>query len=164
HKPCVIELPICFDHFAFGEKRIGRRSALTVEVEINGWRLSFATTHLEVRNDPACRARQVRVILAETGRPGAPDAAILAGDFNTNAMARGGLWRTLCAAGRLAFGNVARQQARFACPQIHEPLFDLLAAHGFTAEGFNDAAPTCHLLMRELKDASPAPAWLTHAF
>jgi len=164
NNPRVIELPVCFDHFAFGEKRLGRRSALAVEVEVNGRRLSFATTHLEVRNEPACRARQGRAILAELERPGAPDAAILAGDFNTNAMARGGPWRTLRAAGRLAFGNVARQQARFACPQNHEPLFALLAAHGFTAEGFNDALPTCHLLMRELKDASPAPDWLTRAF
>lgn len=159
----VIELPVCFDHFAFGEKRLGQRHALAVELSINGRRLSVATTHLEPRTDPACRARQVQAILDDLERPGMPEAAILAGDFNTNAMARGGLWRTLRATRRLAFGKVARQQARFACPQVHEPLFDRLAAHGFTPAGFNDALPTCHLLMRELKDASPLPAWLTRA-
>lgn len=158
----VIQLPVCFDHFACSEKRIGRRSALAVEVELNHGRLSFATTHLEVRNDPACRARQVRAMLADLAKSDS-DAAILAGDFNTNATARGGVWRTLRTSGRLTFGNTTKQVQRFAAPQRHESLFDLLAAHGFMAEGFNDTATTCHLILRAMEEASPMPRWLTKA-
>jgi len=159
--PRVIELPVCFDHFGFSEKRIGRRTALAVEVELKARNLSFATTHLEVRNTPDCRANQVKAILAELERLDGRDSAVIAGDFNTNATPRGGIWRTLRAASRLTFGNAARQRSRFAAPQQHEPLFDLLARQGFSAEGFNDAEPTCHLLMSCMKDASPLPGWMT---
>lgn len=162
HNPRVIELPVCFDHFGFSEKRIGHRSALAIDVKINGRRLSFATTHLEVRNDPACRARQVRAILADLEQSDS-DAAVLAGDFNTNATARGGVLRTLRATGRLALGNTTKQRQRFASPQPHESLFDVLAAHRFSAEGFNDTATTCHLILHGLEDASPMPRWLTKA-
>lgn len=161
--PRVIELPVCFDHFGFSEKRIGRRTGLAVEVDVNGRSLSFATTHLEVRHTPACRARQVEAILTDLQNVPA-DAAIIAGDFNTNAMARGGIWRTFRAAVNLAFGNVEHQRYRFANPQKHEPLFTLLAAHGFTGEALNDTATTCHLITRGLEDASPLPGRLTRAF
>ncbi len=159
----VIELPICFDHFGFSEKRIGRRTGLAVEVDVNGRSLSLATTHLEVRHTPACRARQVEAILNDLQNVPS-DAAIIAGDFNTNAMARGGIWRTFRAAVNLAFGNVERQRFRFANPQKHEPLFTLLTEQGFTGAGLNDAATTCHLITRGLEDASPLPAWLTRPF
>ncbi|MBS1787620.1 MAG: hypothetical protein JST85_07860 [Acidobacteria bacterium] len=158
----VIELPVCFDHFAFSEKRIGCRSALAVDVEISHRQVSFATTHLEVRNDPACRTRQVQAILADLAKFDS-DAAILAGDFNTNATARGGVWRTLRATGRLTLGNKTKQLQRFAAPQRHESLFDLLAAHDFSAEGFNDTNTTCHLILRVVEEASPMPRWLTKA-
>ncbi len=162
--PRVIQLPVCFDHFNFSEKRIGRRTALAVDVEVNDGKLSFATTHLEVRNRPQCRARQVAAMLAGLHGLAEPEATVIAGDFNTNATPRGGVWRSLRAAGRLAFGNVARQRQRFASPQACEPLFELMASRGFAAEGFNDSATTCHLIMRGLEDASPLPAWLTRAF
>src|ERR1051325_9027517 len=63
--PRIIELPVCFDHFEHAEKRIGRRIAVAAEIEINERQMSFVSAHLEVRNSPACRARQMAAIITD---------------------------------------------------------------------------------------------------
>ena len=162
-QPRVIQLPLCYDHFEHVEKRIGNRNALVVEIERNGKRLSFVTTHLEVRNAPACRAQQIAAILAELEKPGAPQAAIIAGDFNSNTFARGGLLRTLSGLLRMMFSATADLRQAIAAPQAREPLFALLAQHGFTDAGFNSDDVTCYVPLRILEDSGKLPGFLAAA-
>lgn len=161
HQPRIIQLPICFEHFEHQEKRIGRRNAVAAEIEIKDRRLTVVSTHLEVRNDPACRARQMQALLAALE---GQSAAIIAGDFNTNTTARGGGWRTLRAALRLSLANKERLLRAYAQPQSYEPLFAVLHAHGFTEQGFNNAAPTCRVVMRGFEDKTALPRPLANAF
>lgn len=159
----VIELPLCYDHFEHAEKRIGNRNALAVEIEMNGQRMSFVTTHLEVRNAPACRAKQIAAILAELEKPNAPRPAIIAGDFNSNTFARGGMLRTLGGFARLMFSNPDDLRCALRTPQTREPLFALLKRHGFMDEGFNSNAVTCYVPLKILEDSSKLPRFLTSA-
>jgi endonuclease/exonuclease/phosphatase family metal-dependent hydrolase len=163
-KPHIIPLPVCFDHFNHMEKRIGKRNAIAVEVDINRRKLAFVSSHLEVRHIPACRARQIKAIIDALHRPEIPRAAIIAGDFNTNATPRGGLWRTLRASFRLSFANRERLKHTFATPQPHEPLFDLLYQNGFTEQGFNNSATTCIVVMKGFEDRTTLPKFLADAF
>lgn len=156
----LIRLPVCYDHFEHAEKRIGNRNALAVEVEINGRPLTFVTTHLEVRNSPACRARQMAAIVDELEKSGAP-SAIIAGDFNSNTFARGGRWRTLRGFARMLLSNPEKLMRQIAAPQSREPLFDLLHRHDFTERGFNNAAITCRVPLNILEDSSRLPAIFT---
>jgi endonuclease/exonuclease/phosphatase family metal-dependent hydrolase len=159
HNVRIIELPVCFDHFEHAEKRIGRRNALAADVAINGRAVSFVTTHLEVRNAPACRAKQVAAIVSELQRAGAPEAAIIAGDFNSNTFARGGRWRTLRGFARLLLARPEKLMRALAAPQSREPLFAVLREHGFTESGFNSGDVTCRVPLTILEDKSRLPAF-----
>ncbi|HWQ34014.1 MAG TPA: endonuclease/exonuclease/phosphatase family protein [Blastocatellia bacterium] len=157
----IIRLPVCYDHFEHAEKRIGNRNALAADVEINGHTLTFVTTHLEVRNSPACRARQMAAIIDELEKPSTPSSAIIAGDFNSNTFARGGRWRTLRGFARMLLSNPEKLMRQTAAPQSREPLFDLLYRHGFTERGFNSEAITCRVPLNILEDRSRLPAIFT---
>lgn len=157
----IIRLPVCYDHFEHAEKRIGNRNALAADVEISGRALTFVTTHLEVRNAPACRARQMAAIIDELEKPGTPSSAIIAGDFNSNTFARGGRWRTLRGFARMLLSNPEKLMRQIAAPQSREPLFDLLRRHGFTDRGFNNEAITCRVPLNILEDRSRLPAIFT---
>ncbi len=159
----VLQLPMCYDHFAHAEKRIGNRNALAVEIERDGQRLSFVTTHLEVRNAPTCRARQIAAILAELEKQGAPPAAIIAGDFNSNTFARGGMLRTLGGLVRMMKSETKALRREIAAPQPREPLFALLRQHGFTEAGFNSDDVTCYVPLRILEDSGKLPGLLASA-
>lgn len=160
HKPRVLALPLCYDHFEHAEKRIGNRHALAAEIEVQGQRLTFVTTHLEVRNAPACRARQIAAIIAELEKPDAPQPAIIAGDFNSNTFARGGLLRTLGGLLRMMFSETDVLRREIAAPQTREPLFALLRQHGFTEAGFNSEDVTCYVPLKILEDSSKLPGFL----
>jgi endonuclease/exonuclease/phosphatase family metal-dependent hydrolase len=161
--PRVIELPMCYDHFEHVEKRIGNRNALAVEIARDGKRLSFVTTHLEVRNAPACRAKQIAAIIAELEKPGAPQAAIIAGDFNSNTFARGGMLRTLGGLLRMMFSRTDALRREIAAPQSREPLFALLRQHGFTNADFNSDDVTCYVPLKILEDSGKLPGFLATA-
>jgi endonuclease/exonuclease/phosphatase family metal-dependent hydrolase len=153
----IIQLPLCYDHFEQAEKRIGNRNALAAEVDVNGHNLTFVTTHLEVRNSPACRARQMAAILNHLRQNGRNAPTIIAGDFNSNTFARGGRWRTLSGFARMLLTKPETLMREIAAPQSREPLFDVLAAHGFTDRGFNSADVTCYVPLTILEDRSHLP-------
>ncbi len=163
HNPRVLHLPMCYDHFEHVEKRIGNRNALAVEIERDGNRLSFVSTHLEVRNAPACRAKQIAAILAELEKPGAPQAAIIAGDFNSNTFARGGMIRALGGLVRMMISETEDLRRAIAAPQSREPLFALLRQHGFTEAGFNSNDVTCYVSLKILEDSGKLPGFLAAA-
>ena len=163
HNPRVLQLPMCYDHFEHVEKRIGNRNALAVEIETGGGRMSFVSTHLEVRDAPACRAKQIAAIIAELEKPNSPQAAVIAGDFNSNTFARGGLLRTFSGFARLMFSNPDRLRQALATPQSREPLFALLEKHGCTDKGFNSDDVTCYVPLKILEDSSSLPDFLAAA-
>ncbi len=163
HNPRVIQLPMCYDHFEHVEKRIGNRNALAVEIEIKGERMSFVSTHLEVRNAPTCRAKQIAAILAELEKPDAPKAAVIAGDFNSNTFARGGMLRTFGGFARLMFSDPDKLRQALAAPQSREPLFALLNQHDFSDKGFNSDDVTCYVPLKILEDSSKLPNFLAAA-
>ncbi len=162
--PRIIEMPSCFNHFEHIEKRIGNRNAIAADVDIKGRRMSFVSAHLEVRNTPACRARQMESIIEALRPVEGHGRAIVAGDFNTNATARGGLWRTFLASMRLSFADRDLLKGIHAKPQSREPLFHLLRKHGFTEEGFNDLETTCIVPMKGFEDRTNLPKFLADAF
>ncbi len=157
----IIRLPVCADHFEHIEKRIGNRNALAVDLEINRRPLTFVSTHLEVRNAPACRASQVAAIIAELEQSGTPRASIIAGDFNSNTFARGGTLRTLRGFARILFSDPEKLMRDIAAPQACEPLFDLLHQHGLTERGFNDGEITCRVPLTILEDRARLPGVFT---
>ncbi len=153
----IIRLPVCYDHFGHAEKRIGNRNALAVDLEFNGRPLGFVTTHLEVRNSPACRARQMAAIISELEKSGAPHSSVIAGDFNSNTFARGGRWRTLRGFARILLSRPEKLMHEIAAPQPREPLFDLLYRHGFSERGLNGEGVTCRVPLTILEDRSRLP-------
>ncbi|MFN0120782.1 MAG: endonuclease/exonuclease/phosphatase family protein [Blastocatellia bacterium] len=159
--PRIIRLPVCYDHFDHAEKRIGNRNALAVEVLAGAQPLTFVTTHLEVRNTPGCRARQMAAIIEALRRDGAGTTAIIAGDFNSNTFARGGRWRTLRGFARVLLSDPERLMREIAAPQAREPLFALLQSHGFTEAGFNSQDISCRVPIGILEDRARLPAVFT---
>lgn len=155
----IIELPVCFEHFEHAEKRIGRRNALAAELTVTGRTLTFVTTHLEVRNAPSCRAKQMAAIVSELQKPAVPEAAIIAGDFNSNTFARGSRLDALRGFARLLAARPERLMRTLAQPQLREPLFDVLSAAGFTTSGFNREDITCRVPLTILEDRSRLPAF-----
>lgn len=155
----IIELPVCFEHFEHVEKRIGRRNALAAELTVNGQAFGFVTTHLEVRNAPSCRAKQIAAIVSELRKADAPEAAMIAGDFNSNTFARGGRLDALRGFARLLTARPQRLMRTLAQPQAHEPLFDVLAENGFTESSFNGEDITCRVPLTILEDRSRLPAF-----
>ena len=158
----VLSLPLCYDHFEHAEKRIGNRNALAVDVQIEGRDFCFVTTHLEVRNAPTCRAKQIATIVKELEKPGTPRAAVIAGDFNTNTFARGGTLPTLQGLARMMLAKPEKLRDQLAHPQELEPLFTELHRHGFTERGFNTDDVTCYVPLKILEDSGKLPGFLTN--
>ncbi|WP_194164537.1 endonuclease/exonuclease/phosphatase family protein [Microvirga thermotolerans] len=108
------------------QRRIGGRIAVAARLAHAPKPLWIAGLHLESKTDPADRRDQVRALLRAVDRIGPRDAWILGGDFNTKELPRDpeGLRRLLDEPGRF------------------EPLFDDLAAAGFSWASANLPVPT----------------------
>lgn len=156
----VIDLPLCYDHFSHVEKRIGNRNGLLAEIATPMGKICFVTAHLEVRNAPSCRAKQIDAIVKEmpADLPG-----LIAGDFNSNTFARGGMLTTLQGFARLMFSNADRLRESIRQPQSLEPLFSHLRQAGFEENGFNDGAVSCFVPMTILEDSKRLPGFLASA-
>ena len=151
--PRVVSLPVCFEPYHFHEKRYGRRAGILTRVETASGPVTFAGTHLEVRNDPACRARQARALLAAIPRG---ERALVAGDLNVSTFSRGTFARTVRGVSRL-LGDVDRLRASLVDPSAHEPLFLELRRAGFRTEGWNTAEATIVERLDALEDVEHLP-------
>lgn len=158
-------LPECFDAFAFSEKRYGGRAGLLAELP-GPW--IVGTVHLEVRNTPACRARQMHALLAALDRfcaergHGADVPVLLAGDLNSHTFARGTLWRAAGGALRLCVTSRRALQRQLMEPwrARREPLFAELTRHGFDWRALNDRAATAGERLGSVEDWGLLPrAW-----
>lgn len=165
-QPRIIDLPICSEHFDLEEKRYGRRIALVVDLQTEPEPMTVVCAHLEVRNTPACRTRQMDRIL-ESLDSGGSFRTLIAGDFNTNTFLRGNAWRTLRALVRLLGSDPVRLQRRLLSPHLHnERLFQSLVRHGFILRGFNDQQSTAVAPLKGIEDGAFIPGfvrrWATH--
>src|SRR6185369_5310121 len=59
----LVRLPRCENNFESGERRIGGRIGILVDIEIAGTSFVVGNTHLDVVNTPGCRARQMSAML-----------------------------------------------------------------------------------------------------
>lgn len=154
----IVRLPVCFEPYHFHEKRYGGRNCLWVKLQVAGRQCWVGSAHLEVRDTPACRARQLRYIFSQL--PGtSADLHLLAGDLNANSFARGTRWRTLVSLGRLTLFSPVGVQERLLHPERGaEPLFRVAKAGGFDWEELNSSDATASASLDLLEDASRIPA------
>ncbi|MDD5541853.1 MAG: endonuclease/exonuclease/phosphatase family protein [Acidobacteriia bacterium] len=146
-----VGLPQCFEPFDHSEKRYGGRNALFCRFHWKDRDLMVVSTHLEVRNTPACRARQMKVLLDKLAGFGS-SSAVLGGDFNTNTFARGSRWRTLKSFCRLAWTGENALLQSLLNPQDREPLFHALESRGFEWRSGNDDRPSSSTHLQSLED------------
>jgi endonuclease/exonuclease/phosphatase family metal-dependent hydrolase len=153
----VVPLPACFEPFEFHEKRYGTRNCVWARIEIGRRTMWLGSVHFEVRKTPACRARQMRHLLANL--PGRADEAhVIAGDFNTSGFSRGTRWRTFRSVATLLSTEPAVMKERLCHPERGpEPLFDAAYAAGFRWEGFNSYDPTASTPIGSLEDSAMLP-------
>jgi endonuclease/exonuclease/phosphatase family metal-dependent hydrolase len=154
-----VRLPQCFEPYEYSEKRYGGRSCLWVQLACGRGRLWVGSTHLEVRNTPACRATQMRHLLA-TLPAGHGTPFLLGGDFNTNTFRRGTLCRTLSASASLIWNHPDRMRERLLRPDRTEPLFEVGSRAGFSLRGFNSGEATACASLAGLEDAVMVPAMI----
>jgi endonuclease/exonuclease/phosphatase family metal-dependent hydrolase len=119
-----------------GERRIGGRNAVLAEIA----GITFVAVHLESHSDPGHRAAQTRVLLADLEAFAGTGPAVIGGDFNTAVVAHD------------AKGTAAPDQLLDPVP--HEPLFTVMAAHGFAWESCNTLGVATQ---RTRPDGTPRP-------
>jgi endonuclease/exonuclease/phosphatase family metal-dependent hydrolase len=154
---CVIPLPISFEPYEFHEKRFGRRNCLWVRIQVKNSALWVGSVHLELRNTPRCRARQMAHIL-DNIPGGENEPCMLGGDLNTNSFARGTTWRSLNSVLRLLFNSPERQKLKLLHPEYgSEPLFRLLRHNGFDWERLNSSDETARAAIDSLEEAGFLP-------
>ena len=157
--PRVMDLPVCFEHYEFHEKRYGRRIAIIADIDFNGRNVTVVTTHLEVRNTPACRARQMRAILDKLVEWKIEGPIILAGDFNSNSFARGTRLRTFRGGWWLLRADPEFVKHRLRHPdEGSEPLFDVLKQRGFDYRDFNTDDHTARIPISMVEEVDRFPA------
>lgn len=155
----VVRLACCFEPYHFHEKRYGGRVAISAHIDTAAGPMQIVGTHLEVRNTPGCRARQMRDITRITGRRG---RALVGGDLNCSTFERGTFLRTLAGTARLV-GDVDRLFADLRDPRAREPLFLELRRAGLRVEGWNTDDVTIVERIDALEDARLLPGFLVKA-
>jgi endonuclease/exonuclease/phosphatase family metal-dependent hydrolase len=156
----AVLLPPCHDYFDFHEKRFGYRQGLYARLDW-GDGLIAATTHLEVRNTPQCRARQFAAFLQglEQAREvwGRNLPIVITGDWNTNTFRRGSLGRSLAGFLRIVATPRSRLEEQLIAPFAREPLFALLRRAGFEVEPYNEKRVTARQGLAGLEDLGTIP-------
>jgi endonuclease/exonuclease/phosphatase family metal-dependent hydrolase len=112
-------------HREFHEPRAGGRMALGADILTAAGPVTLISTHLENNTSPSARAGQVTEIIARVDER--DTAIVIGGDFNTSTIDP----TTSTDPFRLRTELVDQDPHRFIAPFAYEPLFDLLASHGF---------------------------------
>lgn len=163
--PGSADLPECFDYFDFPEeKRYGCRRLLWATVKHPKGVFTLATTHLEVRASPTCRARQLEAALSAL-----PEGdCLFAGDFNSHTFRRGGLLNVMREFLRLQRTRPEEIDRQLIEAWEREPLFDLLERNRFSYRKWNDASPTVREVLSGVDELSllprPVRKWMVKRF
>ncbi len=144
-----VEVPVLRDKFSSSERRLGGKRALVVELGVSGRPLLAAACHLDSNASPRQRAFQLAAVLECVDRravaiaPGAAPAVpvIVGGDFNSSTHDLSSPLAALADAALKVFRRGLRRTVDgYMDPRGcgEHPVFDLLAARGFSLDGFND--------------------------
>jgi endonuclease/exonuclease/phosphatase family metal-dependent hydrolase len=156
-----VELPVLRDKFSSSERRLGSKRALLVELDAAGGPVLVAACHLDSNASPRQRAAQLAAVLDRLdGRAGviasgqpAVVPAVVGGDFNASTHDLSSSGAAVLDALRKVVGlGLRRTIEAYMTPERggERPLFDLLAARGFSCDGFNDRSqPTYHYDFRD---------------
>jgi len=153
----ILPLPVTFEPYEFKEKRFGWRNCLWVRLQVGTSNLWVGAVHLELRNTPQCRSRQIQFIMRNL--PCAEsDAVILGGDLNTNTFSRGTKWRTVQSVLRLMGRSPEKAKAELLHPEIgREPLFAVLKQSHFDWNGLNSSEETARSALDTLEESAHLP-------
>ena len=129
-------VPLSIPPHRYVSRRVhGVHQGLLASINVNGRRVTMGVVHLERIWDPAGRGRQMEDFLSAIDNE-AP--VIIGGDLNTTTVDMDRRWQL----SRACLAIAARSR-RFRRPEPYEPLFDRIAAHGFSIDGANvPAVPT----------------------
>jgi endonuclease/exonuclease/phosphatase family metal-dependent hydrolase len=151
------DLHECFDYFRFAEeKRYGCRRLLFATVVHPRGCFVLATVHLEVRNTPACRLRQMAPALEAI--PSGP--CWLAGDWNTHTFRRGSVVRSAIELLRFLRTDPASMQASLLAPEGREPLLQRVRGAGFDLDPWNERVPTARQILARVEELDAVPGFL----
>ncbi len=152
----VVPLPVCFEAYEFHEKRYGTRNCIWAYLQLPNGNVWVGSVHLEVRDTPECRARQMRHLMAHLPGDDAP-IYVLGGDLNCSTFSRGTRLRTLKSIRRLWANPPAAVRDELLHPESREPLFQAVRQAGFGWEGLNSRQDTASVALEGLEDASLFP-------
>jgi endonuclease/exonuclease/phosphatase family metal-dependent hydrolase len=154
------EIPECHDYFRFiEEKRYGTRRLLWARIAHPLGPFIVATTHLEVRNTPKCRARQMRAALAQIPQ----GRAWFAGDWYTTTFRRRGLMQQAGEFVRLQRTPPQEIDRQLVDPGRREPLLGLVEDAGFHLSIWNEAIPTARQVLSGVEELERFPPFLRDA-
>jgi endonuclease/exonuclease/phosphatase family metal-dependent hydrolase len=153
----VVPLPQTFEPYEFSEKRFGGRNCLWVRLRLKKSTLWVGSVHLELRNTPKSRCRQLSHIMNHLpGKDSEPH--LLGGDLNTNSFKRGTPWRTAQSILRLLFTSPSAMKNQLLHPELgREPLFRILSRHSFCWEGLNSNSETARAPINSLEEGDSIP-------
>jgi endonuclease/exonuclease/phosphatase family metal-dependent hydrolase len=122
HRPVLFRLEAEGKWFGWtrGEPRVGGRIAIGGQVMLDGVAITVVAVHLESHSDPSHRAGQMARLVELIAQYDATAPVLIGGDVNTSTMT----W-----AERMA--GLPEDPLRRCDVVPHEPLFDIMAAHGF---------------------------------
>jgi endonuclease/exonuclease/phosphatase family metal-dependent hydrolase len=160
---CVVPLPVSFEPYEFQEKRFGRRICLWARLQLRKCSLWVGSVHLELRNTPGSRARQIAHVMRHLPG-GEKESHLLGGDLNTNGFGRGTPLRTIQSVSRLLLNAPSRMKHQMLHPESgREPLFRVLNRHGFDWGSFNSNEETARAPIDSLEEAGFLPPLLFNA-
>lgn len=128
HRPVLFRLEAEGKWFGWGrgEPRVGGRIALGGQVMLNGVAVTVVGLHLESHSDPDHRAALMAGLMEQIAQYDADAPVLIAGDMNTSTDVR------------TERGAGAPEDARrFRDVVPYEPLFPVMAAHGFDWQARN---------------------------
>lgn len=131
---CALQRPVLFRleaegkwfGWGLGEPRVSGRIAIGGQVTLDGVAVTVVGLHLESHSDPAHRAGQAARLLELIAQYDPVAPVLLGGDFNTSTRSGGERMEGL-----------PEDLVRRCVVVPHEPLFTVMAAHGFDCEACN---------------------------
>lgn len=129
------------DKFESGEKRLGHKKALWVELEVGERHLTVAAVHLDSGASSAQRAAQLSDVVGRLEARGVAACSLIGGDFNTttyDAQSVPAILANLCA--KLCRGGFAHAIHHYLHPQLlyERRVFEVLRASGYEYETYNE--------------------------